>query len=72
MNLTFFSLSAGSRGDYAEWFLRADEAEQIQPGDIVGVDDQKRISLTTAGAAFVGVVSTAPAFVGNPTSHSVH
>ncbi len=55
--------SSGS-GDYAEYLQRVDEAEQIQPGDIVGVFGG-HISKKTEGAQQMLVVSSAPAVVGN-------
>ncbi len=51
-------------GDYAEWLERADVAERIGPGDVVGVRGG-RISKSLEGAEQVMVVSHKPIVLGN-------
>lgn len=51
-------------GDYAEWLRRANESEQIDAGDIVGVFGGK-VTRKTAGAQQMMVVSKAPIVLGN-------
>lgn len=54
----------GGGADYAEWLERADAAEVIEPGDVVGVR-AGRIGKALAGAERFMVASTNPAVVGN-------
>ncbi|MEM6327217.1 MAG: hypothetical protein AAF791_08875 [Bacteroidota bacterium] len=54
----------GGGADFAEYFPLASGAE-VAPGDVVGVQDGQ-VSIFTRGAAQVMVVSSNPAFVGNP------
>ena len=51
-------------GDYAEWLERADAAEPLMPGDIVGVRGGK-IGRATQEADHVMVVSLKPIVLGN-------
>ena len=54
----------GPGEDYAEYLLRLDPSETIEPGDIVGVF-AGRVSKATDGADQLLVVSTAPIVAGN-------
>jgi hypothetical protein len=58
--VTYSSASA----DYAEWLPKADPAEKIFPGDIVGVH-HGRVSRRTIGADLLMVASTRPLVLGN-------
>lgn len=51
-------------GDYAEWLLRADPNELIQPGDVVGVIGG-RISKNFVHADRFMAISTSPLLLGN-------
>jgi len=55
---------SSGHGDYAEWLERADHAETIGYGDIVGIRAGK-VSLSMDGAEQVMVVSKAPIVRGN-------
>lgn len=55
---------ASGNGDYAEWLERWDAKEDLQAGQIVGIRNGK-ISLNTADADHVMVISTAPIVLGN-------
>lgn len=57
------TFSSGS-GDYAEWLERDSKVRNLYPGEIVGVKAGK-LSLNTADADHVMVVSTQPAVLGN-------
>ncbi|OUJ74080.1 hypothetical protein BXP70_10075 [Hymenobacter crusticola] len=57
------SYSSGS-GDYAEWLTRLDPKEEINAGDIVGVQGGK-ITKDTRNAQQLLAVSTAPIVLGN-------
>lgn len=56
-------------GDYAEWLLRADPEELIQPGDVVGVIGGK-VSKKFMHADRFMVVSTSPLLLGNMPANS--
>ncbi len=58
--VTYSSASA----DYAEWLPKANPAERIFPGDIVGVF-HGRVSKRTIGADMLMVASTRPLILGN-------
>ena len=51
-------------GDYAEWLPKADLSEKFMPGYIAGIKDG-HISLKTAGADKLFVISTKPIVLGN-------
>ena len=54
-----------SRADIAEWVKRVDTEEDIRPGMVVGWVVGRGISLSTAGADKLGVVSsTLPGYAG--------
>lgn len=57
------TFSSGA-GDYAEWLERDSKVRNLFPGEIVGVKAGK-LSLNTADADHVMVVSTQPAVLGN-------
>jgi hypothetical protein len=58
-------ITYGSKGaDYAEWLIKADPAEDIRWGQIVGVNGGK-VSKSTSDAEQVMVVSRAPIVLGN-------
>lgn len=57
-------------GDYAEWLLRADPNELIQPGDVVGVVGG-RVSKKFIHADKFLVVSTSPMLLGNMPESAV-
>jgi hypothetical protein len=54
----------GAGSDYAEWLPRLDPAEDIRPGDVVGVFGG-RVSRTTTGASQVMAVSSGAIVAGN-------
>ncbi|PHK98295.1 hypothetical protein [Neolewinella marina] len=54
---------ASGAGDYAEYLEKVDPLEELLPGQIVGMKNG-RVSLTTAGADRVMVVSRKPAVLG--------
>lgn len=51
-------------GDYAEWLPKSNQSEKFIPGYIVGVKNGK-ITLNTAGADKLFVISTRPIVLGN-------
>ncbi|MCP4711387.1 MAG: hypothetical protein GY869_22435, partial [Planctomycetes bacterium] len=51
-------------GDFAEWLMRLDSEEPLEPGDVVGVFGGK-ISRRTKNADHLLVVSTSPIVLGN-------
>jgi hypothetical protein len=51
-------------GDYAEWLPKANPSEKFKPGYIVGMKNG-RISLNSAGADKLFVISTKPIVLGN-------
>jgi hypothetical protein len=53
--------------DYAEWIERADLTESFRPGDVVGIKNGK-LTLKTAGADHLKVISTNPIVLGNQPS----
>ncbi|GAB5536794.1 MAG: hypothetical protein Rubg2KO_30430 [Rubricoccaceae bacterium] len=55
----------GGGADFAEWFPVASSSARPRAGDVVGVTGG-RVGLATAGAEQVMIVSSNPAFVGNP------
>ncbi len=55
---------SSSAADYAEWLPKADLAERLYPGDVVGVRSG-RVSKATDGAEMLMVVSTNPLVLGN-------
>ena len=55
---------AGAGNDYAEYLPRLETAEQIQPGDVVGVF-AGRVGKATQGADLVLAASTGPIVAGN-------
>ena len=57
--------------DYAEWLPRREAAQDFEPGQVVGVHEGY-ISLETAGAEKVLVVSTQPIILGNAPQGSAH
>ncbi len=65
LGVTYQSGSA----DYAEWLERKNPAENMTPGDIVGVSGGK-ISKRTADATQILVISTNPAVLGNMPSEA--
>eukprot|EP01046_Picozoa_sp_COSAG06_P030626 COSAG06_NODE_2921_length_6087_cov_38.764863_3_plen_1098_part_00 len=66
------SVSTGSEGlkltttagDFAEWHELSDQAEELEEGDVVGINHGK-VSRQTASAAMVGVVTHRAAVVGS-------
>lgn len=61
---TVGSTFSSGAGDYAEWLERDSKVRNLFPGEIVGVKAGK-LSLNTADADHVMVVSTQPAVLGN-------
>jgi hypothetical protein len=59
------------RADIAEWVERIDHDEVIRPGQVVGWKVGRGISLSTAGAHKLGVVSTHPGLAMNAPSDDV-
>jgi hypothetical protein len=60
-----------SRADIAEWVKRVDSEEDIRPGMVVGWVVGRGISLSTAGADKLGVVSTLPGYAMNAPSSDI-
>lgn len=51
--------------DYAEHFELADPTGTLSPGQVVGIDDDGKVGLNTTAAKCIGIVSEAPAVLGN-------